>query len=158
MQLPGFVAPHVLGHGPRFLRYAGVSVIAVLVGQTALIVLYSGFGLSAVAANVVSASVGAIPAYFLNRYWVWKKTSRNHFWGEIVPFWGMALVGLVISTVFVAVVSARWDTVYAVSAASLAAFGTIWVGKYFVLHHVLFAASRTDPLVDADKRAAALET
>jgi putative flippase GtrA len=118
--------------------------------QTLLVVLYSGFGMSAVAANIVSSSLGAIPAYVLNRYWVWKKTSRNLFWSEVVPFWGMALLGLLMSTVFVAVVSARWDTVYAVSAASLTAFGIVWVGKYFVLHHVLFATADVAAPVDVD--------
>ncbi len=158
MQLPEFVPTLVLGHGPRFLRYAGVSVIAVVFAQAMLVVLYAGFGMSAVAANVVSSSLGSVPAYVLNRYWVWKKTSRNLFWSEIVPFWGMALLGLVLSTALVAVVSARWDTVFAVSAASLTAFGSIWVGKYFVLHHVLFAAAHADSSADVDSPTPAIET
>jgi hypothetical protein len=87
---------------------------------------------------------------------VWKKTSRNHFWGEIVPFWGMAVLGLVISTLFVALVSARWDSVYAVTAASLAAFGSVWVGKYFVLNDVLFSGARVDSTVDVDASPSAL--
>ena len=53
----------------KLLRYSGVSAVAVVVTQSCL-----WFGLvvtnwPAVVANVVAVSLGAIPAYLLNRSW-----------------------------------------------------------------------------------------
>lgn len=131
-------------HGARLMRYAGVSVISVVVGQSLLFVFYQLLGWDAVIANLVAAAVGAIPAYILNRYWVWEKSGQNQFWGEIVPFWAMALLGATLSTITVALVQ-TWSSYWlAINAASLFAFGIVWIAKYFVLDNVLFAASEKE--------------
>ena len=63
----------------KLLRYSGVSAVAVVITQTCL-----WFGLvvtkwPAVVANVVAVSLGAIPAYLLNRSWVWGRRIPTQF-------------------------------------------------------------------------------
>jgi putative flippase GtrA len=124
--------------GGKPVRYAAVSAVAVVVGQFALWVGSAVLDLTPVWANFCSVTVGCVPSYLLNRYWVWGKRGRNHFWREVVPFWVMALIGLGFSTVLVAIAS-RWsDATWVVSVANLTAFGILWVAKYLILDAVLF--------------------
>lgn len=140
MNSPARVTWFLERHGLRFLRYSGVAAFNVVLGQILLIAFYAGAGLSGAAANLSAASIGAVPAYLLNRYWVWEKRSPNLFWGEIVPFWAMILVGVALSTAAVAWADHQWDHVVAISAASLVAYGVVWVAKYAVLDSLLFRA------------------
>ena len=131
-------------HGARLMRYAGVSVISVVLGQTLLFVFYQLMNWDAIVANLAAAAVGALPAYLLNRYWVWGKSGQNQLWAEIVPFWAMALLGAAISTLTIALVRNWSDFWLAINGASLFAFGLVWIAKYFVLDSLLFAAAQQE--------------
>jgi len=122
-------------------KYSFVSGISVLLTLTLLIGFKGGFGLSGATANLLAVSLAAGPSYVLNRYWTWGKRGRNHVWKEMVPFWSMALLGLVFSTWLVALADQRWGTVLAVSLANLCAFGLLWIGRFVVLDRVLFASA-----------------
>jgi len=135
-------------HGRRLLRYAGVSVVGVLCGQTLLVMFYGGFGLGATSANVVAVMIGTIPSYYLNRAWVWGKSGAHSVRAEIVPFWGMALLGLVLSTVLVAIVHQWSDAWIWINLANLSAFGSLWIAKYVLLDRVLFA---NEPMALAER-------
>lgn len=138
MDLIASVASVFGRHRARFLRYSGVAAFNVVVGQALLLAFYAGLQMPAVGANLTAAAIGAVPAYLLNRYWVWEKRSRNHFWGEIFPFWAMILIGVGFSSVAVYLADRQWDSVVAVSGASLFAYGVVWVMKYLVLDNFLF--------------------
>jgi putative flippase GtrA len=120
-------------------RYAAASVVGVVTGQALLYLCYSVLEWDAVAANVVSVAVSSIPAYLVNRYWVWQKRGRNSLRAEVIPFWLMAFLGLLLSSVLVAVVEGRTDSALALGLASLSGFGVLWVAKFIVLERVLFA-------------------
>lgn len=124
--------------GRKPILYSLVSVIAVTVSQVTLVVCHAVFDLSAVPANVIAVAAGTIPSYELNRSWVWGKKSKSHLWKEVVPFWALSFLGLVLSTVTVAIVESYNDSTLAISAANLGAFGVLWVGKFALLHFVLF--------------------
>ena len=124
--------------GGKPVRYAAVSAVAIAVTQVVLVTCRAGFGMSPVWSNVTAVSFGCIPSYTLNRYWVWGKRGKNHFWREVVPFWVLALIGLAFSTLLVAVAAEWSDAVWVASAANLTAFGTLWVAKYLILDAVLF--------------------
>ncbi|HSL58294.1 MAG TPA: GtrA family protein [Acidimicrobiales bacterium] len=126
-------------HGPRAIKYASVSVVGVVVTQVLLVITYQG-GMSAAWANFVSVSGASIPAYLLNRQWVWGKTGRHSLQREVLPFWGMSLLGLIVSTVAVGYVARHWDSQLAVSATNIASFGTLWVAKYLLLDQVMFGS------------------
>lgn len=132
----------------RFLRYASVSAVVVPLGQILLYLLHSVMGLAPVTANVVAVGLATIPAYQLNRLWVWGRTGRSHLTREIIPFWSMAFAGLLLSTLAVDFVQDRTDAALAVNAANLAAFGALWVVKFFACDLFLFASADGDDSAD----------
>src|SRR5215831_14390291 len=84
--------------GRKWVRYTMVSVISVIISQ---ILLGFAFGImkwTARASNIFAVGLSALPSYYLNRSWAWGKRGRSHFLKEVVPFWTMALIGLIFST------------------------------------------------------------
>ena len=140
----------VRSHG---LKYSAVSVVNVIVGQGLLILFHSVAGIQATLSNVLAVSISAVPAYYLNRAWVWGKRGRSHFTKEILPFWGFAFAGLILSTLAVDYATSHYDNPLIPNVANLAAFGTLWVLKFFVLDSMLFGAHHhhpePDPVEDA---------
>jgi len=126
------------GDGLRLVKYTLVSVVSVAVTQVVLLFCYVLVGWSGSTSNIAAVLVGAIPSYVLNRYWAWQKRGRNHLLKEVVPYWALAFLGLVASTVAVDVADDRWGTALAVNAASLFAFGALWLGKFVIFNKVLF--------------------
>ncbi len=127
----------------KLLRYAGVSVIAVICGQTPLYVFNEPLDRSAVTANILAVTLATIPSYLLNRTWVWGKTGSHSVTAELLPFWGMAFLGLVLSTLLVHLVEQQSDAWVLANLANLFAFGVLWIAKFFVLDRVLFVDTRS---------------
>ena len=122
----------------KLLRYSGVSVVAVAVTQ---VVLWFGLAVlswPALAANVVAVTLGAVPAYLMNRTWVWGRRDSHSVREEILPFWIYRLVGLAVSTACVALADVWFASTAILMLANLLAFGTLWLGKFFVLETILF--------------------
>jgi len=132
--------------GKKLIRYTMVSVVAIAVSQVCLLFLLGVFHWRARAANVAAVCISAVPSYYLNRNWVWGKSGRSHLWKEVTPFWALALLGLGLST---------WSADFAESiaidnhlshvvktvvimAASLAAFGVLWLGKFMIFNELMF--------------------
>jgi len=129
-------------YGRRFGRFVLVSLLNVLIGQSLLVLAHSVLGWSFAISNVFAVTVSAGPAYVLTRYWVWEKWSANHFGREVIPFWGLAFLGLVVSTLAAAMANGYSNAQVVLNVVSLATFGTIWVFKFFVLDRFLFGTSR----------------
>ncbi len=143
---PSTVVAHLRSDlGRKAVKYSMVSVVGVAITQVVIIVTHGLLGWPGTVSNVVAVTVSAIPAYILSRYWVWGKNDRNRLWGEIMPFWGMALAGLLLSTLFVAIVDNWTTSTLAVSAANLSAFGLLWVAKFVLLDRVLFDRGEPAP-------------
>ena len=133
----------VKAHG---LKYSAVSVVNVVVGQGLLFGFVAWAHLGATTANVLAVSISAIPAYYMNRAWVWGLRGKSSLKREVLPFWGFALLGLVISTICVTAASAAlgvekgvddWRQ-YVPNIANILSFGTLWVVKFFVLDAIIF--------------------
>jgi putative flippase GtrA len=123
----------------KLIRYSMTSVVGVVLGQSLLQLFYTVLDWPGVAANVVATAISTGPVYLINRYWVWKKKSGNSLRREVVPFWGMSFLGLLLSSIIVWFVEQRTDAAVAISLANLAGFGVLWVAKFIVLDRVLFA-------------------
>ena len=122
----------------KLLRYSGVSVITVLVTQSCLWLGLAVIKWPALAANVFAVTIGAVPAYLMNRSWVWGRRDSHSVRAEILPFWLYSLLGLVISTTLVALAEIWFTSTAVLMLANLVAFGALWLGKFFVLEKVLF--------------------
>lgn len=122
----------------KLLRFTGVSVVSLVVTQGTLFLCSAVFDWPGVPSNITAVCVAALPAYLLNRAWVWGKTSTHSVRGEIVPFWTYSLLGLAFSTILVGFADQIWGTTLSVMAANLVGFGILWVGKFVLLEKVLF--------------------
>ena len=134
--------------GQKLVKYTMVSIISVFVGQGLLLFALAILDWSAVPSNIFAVAVSSIPAYYLNRACAWGKRGRSHLMKEVVPFWGLNFLGLVVSTAFVAV-AVDWAQHHSkatenviIMGAALAGFGVLWVAKFVVLNKLLF---RTHP-------------
>lgn len=133
-------------HGEKILRYCGVSVVNVIVGQSILAVCLAVLGLGGVTSQFISAMISAVPAYILSRRWVWKQSGRDSFRSEVLPFWIMASVGLAFAVSMIAIVDRSTDSTIVLMFTSLCSYGVVWIGKYFVLDRVMWAVTHHDEL------------
>ncbi|WP_426573614.1 GtrA family protein [Aquihabitans sp. McL0605] len=131
----------------RFLRYGLVSVIATGTSLLVLGVLVATHTMTPGWANVAATAVGTVPSFELNRRWVWRRHGASSIGAEVIPFAAMSAAGLVLSTLAVSL-AGRWtdqaglvgaDRTMAIQAASLAAFGILWLLQFVLLDRVLFA-------------------
>ena len=125
-------------HGEKLMRYCGVSVVNVITGQGLLALCLTVFVLGGVVSQVISATLSAIPAYILSRRWVWRQEGPDSFRTEVLPFWTMALIGLVFAVSAIAVMERFTDSTLVLMATSLAAYGVVWVAKYVVLDKIMW--------------------
>ena len=144
----------------RLIRYSLVSVISTIVSFGVLALVFGVLHLWGEIGSTVFANVVAtIPSYFLNRMWVWGKGGRSHLMKEIVPFWVMSAIGIVVSIGGAAVARhignvyhlSHFEQTLVVLAANLVSFGLFWVLKY-MLYNRLFHVhpiEELDELVEA---------
>jgi len=134
----------------RLARCMSVSVVSTVVCLSTLVVATAGLGIAAWSANILATSVATVPSYHLNRRWTWNKKDASDLWREVMPFWGLAFVGLVLSTLAVGVADTwaagahlngtlRTGTVLV---AHLSGFGALWVIQFVILDRVLFGHSK----------------
>jgi putative flippase GtrA len=125
--------------GVKAIRYTLTSVISVVISQCLLLITFGLLEWSAKSANVFAVCVSAVPSYILNRRWAWGKRGRSHLLKEVVPFWTLALIGLLFSTWAADWAETRFDrNTFAVLGASLGAFGLLWVGKFVIFNELMF--------------------
>jgi putative flippase GtrA len=124
----------------KALKFMAVSVLSTMVSLTLIAIFHSGLHWGGVASNVAAVCLSSIPSFLLNKRWVWGNDAAHSWSREVVPFWSMALAGLVLSTLLVAVAE-HWSTsTLTVSAANLAGFGVLWVAKFLILDEYLFSS------------------
>ena len=129
----------------RAVKYSAVSAVAFPVTQVLLLIGTLGLGWSSAVSNVVAVSLAAVPAYLLNRYWVWAKTGKNSLTTEVLPFWGLTLLGLLLSTILAAYGDHNFDSPLVANVANTVGFGTIWVFKFFALDRWMFGQGHHHP-------------
>ncbi len=125
-------------HGRRFLKYCGVSAFNVAFGQGLLLFFHSVMGMPGWAANMTAIIVGTGPAYLLSRRLVWEKKGNHSVREEMLPFWGLNLMGFLLSTLFVGVADVLWHNALFLVAASICAWGIVWVLKYVTMDRMVF--------------------
>jgi putative flippase GtrA len=135
-------------YGKKASRFLVVSGFNVLFGQSLLVLAHSGFGWAFTSSNVFAVGLSAGPAYVLARYWVWEKTSKNHFVKEVLPFWGLAFLGLLASTIAAGIAARHSDAQIILNFVNLGAFGIIWIFKFFILDRFMFGKHRHSAVAD----------
>jgi putative flippase GtrA len=128
----------------KALRYLGVSVIATVCTQV-LLALFVDAGWEGWYANMTAVAITSVPAFFVNRAWVWGKIGDHSLGREFAPFWLMTIAGLIVSTVLVAIVDRATDMALAINLASIGGFAVLWVAKFVVLDEYLFSPTEAPP-------------
>ncbi len=153
-------------HFAQILKFGTVSVISTIVSQAMLFLFYPHILDTAMGANVVATCIATVPAYTLNRRWTWGKRGKSHLWKEVVPFWVLAFIGLVLSTVIVGVAAKNAHVISnshtvkitVVHLANLFSYALIWAGRYTILNKWLFGPSTHRSQVAAVDTSAAERT
>ena len=137
-----------------------VSVISTVVSFAVLAVVYGLHIIKGeVEATVFANVVATIPSYFLNRMWVWGKGGRSRVMKEIVPFWVMSAIGIVVSIGGAAVARhigkvnhlSHGEQTAVLLLANLISFGLFWVLKYMLYNRLFHVhpVEELDELVEA---------
>lgn len=139
-------ADYARANGAKLVKFLVVTGGSVVFGQLIFAGLLYGLDWPYVRSNITSVAIMVMPNYLMNRYWVWGKKSKNNFKTEVLPFWTMAFIGFLFSTLAVWYVESQgWPKITALIA-NFVAYGVVWVFKFFVMERFLFGA----PPADAD--------
>lgn len=138
--------------GRRAIRYTCTSLIGVTITQVLLTIFLHLLDWKPVPANFVAVSITAVPAFILNKRWVWGKRGKAHMRREVLPFWCFTIAGWIMSTLAVILVvritrnAANPDgNKLAVQGANIAGFGVLWVLKYIFLDKIMFGTDHHTP-------------
>ena len=132
--------------GQKLWRYSVASIVAVIVSEICLVIFNGVVGMSAWVSSSLATAIAAIPNYYMNRKWAWGKHGRSHLLKEVLPFWGLALAGWILSTFSVFLVDkyakhhhfAHVLTTALVAVVYVGAFGVLWVAKFIIFNKLMF--------------------
>ncbi len=131
---------------------AGRRAIAVTITQVLLWLFQYELLWKPVISNFVAVTITSVPAFLLNKHWVWGKRGKAHMRREVLPFWLFTVAGWIMSTIAVVLVvkftrdAANPDGVkIAVQGANIAGFGVLWVLKYIFLDKIMFGPAHHTP-------------
>ncbi len=131
----------------RLLRYATVSAVTTVISLGMLYVFFRVLKVgSAARANILATAIATVPSYYFNRTWAWGKSGKSHLMREVIPFWVIAFVSLVLSTLAVGfaaheahhITRSHTGVTVLVELANLFTYGVLWIGKYVLFTKVLF--------------------
>lgn len=134
-------------HFRRFLRYSSVSVVSTSVSLVGLYVFFRVLHIgTATDSNLLATAIASIPAYYLNRTWAWGKSGRSHVFREVVPFWAITVLGVLLSTTAVHFASieahhhhlSKAGVTLAVESANFITYAILWFAKFSFFNRVLF--------------------
>lgn len=141
--------------GRKQLRYMGVSVVFVPIGQVLIQVLGSVFDGNFTLASIVAAAILTIPNFFANKLLVWKDTSKDNLRTQVIVFWVAAMLGVTFATVLTYL--AEQLTIdnnllrrIVIFGAQCLGFGTVWVIRYLILDRWLFKITHDGDEPDED--------
>jgi putative flippase GtrA len=122
------------------LRYLGGSVVAAGCSETVLVVLYGLLHVAPAPASCLAWLAGALPNYWLNRSWAWRRSGRPDLRREVLPYVAIVLVTLALATLLTGAVD-RWSRELTDSTVRVVLVAATFLGVYvavFVLRFALF--------------------
>ncbi|MFT4081949.1 MAG: GtrA family protein [Nocardioides sp.] len=145
----------------KIATYLGGSVVATVCSELTLVVLYGLLDVPPSPAALVAWLAGAVPNYWLNRRWTWRRRGRPSVRRELVPY--AAIIGITLLLATLATKGADlWlrhlglatATRTALVAATFLGVYVVMFGLRFVLLDRLFGrlARATDPVAPPRSR------
>jgi len=135
----------------RIWRYAITSVVATVVSESVLLVAYGAVALDATVAAVVANLAGTLPSYLMSRYWIWPEADRRRAGRQVVLYWLVSLISLVLSSAVTGTSAAsapagRVAHLVVVAVSYVGTYGLLWMGKFVVYQLALFRPPPEGPL------------
>lgn len=127
----------------RKLRYGAVALVFLPIGQ-GLIQVLGPWLHNYTIASLLAAGVATIPNFFANKHFVWRATSGGDLHKQVLLFWTMVMLAVVLATRFTYLVdramAAEPTPVHglAVFFAQVLGFGVVWVGRFLLLDRWFF--------------------
>ncbi|MEX0767108.1 MAG: GtrA family protein [Microthrixaceae bacterium] len=143
--------------GRKQIRYVGVSVVFVPLGQIMIQVLGTFvFDGDYTKASILSALILILPNFFANKYFVWREVSQDNLRTQILVFWIAGILGVSFATLLTWLVEEQFrdkglTEQIAVFTAQLLGFGVVWVVRYLVLDRFIFKVTHHGEEPDADE-------
>lgn len=140
-------------HFRRFLKYSSVSAVSTSVSLGGLYLFFRVLHIgTATDSNLLATAIASIPAYYLNRTWAWGKSGRSHVFREVVPFWTVTILGVLLSTAAVHVAASEAKSHHltknaetiAVEFANFFTYGVLWFAKFSFFNRYLFKVKSED--------------
>ncbi len=136
----------------KMLRYFAGSVVAAVCSETTFLLLYGALTTSPAVASSLGWLAGAMPNYWLNRTWTWRRRGRPSLTREVLPYVGIVLGTLLLAAFTTSVVDAALvdDGTSAtlrlvlVGGTFLAVYGVVFLLR-FVLLDLLFRRGEASP-------------
>lgn len=139
------------GRGALALKYSMVSVVGVVLGQSLLALFVDVLDHDPTWSNVAAVMLTAVPAFVLNKRWVWSADGKLSLRREVLPFWVFTAAGLLLSTGFVALADSISDgNSLLIKLANLTGFGLLWVAKFLFLDKVMFGHSEQEEVLSQE--------
>ena len=150
LSLSGFIAYARTEEARKKLRYAGVSVVFVPLGQG----LIQVFGLwldDYTTASLLAAAILTVPGFFANKHFVWRVRSGENLRFQVLVYWVAVMLAVSLATLFTYLIeNAMADQTVlvrgaAVFCAQMLGFGIVWVCRFLMLDRWLFKIAGTIP-------------
>lgn len=131
-------------------RYLVVSGINFTGHQVILFVANSIWGWQGWVANAFAAVMMVGPAYILTRVWVWGISRSHSMQREVVPFFALAALGLLVSSLTSQIAQWVFGVGLWVNVGSLAGYVVVWIAKFFILERI-FNPPSSVPVAEAPR-------
>ncbi len=139
--------------GQKIRRYVAGSALATVCSEAAFLLLYGAMEATPAVASTIGWLAGAIPNYWLNRTWTWRRRGRPSLTGEVLPY-----VAIVLGTVLLAALTtslvdsaltgaqvASGLRLTLVGATFLAVYGAVFLLRFFLLDQLFRRAEGRSP-------------
>ncbi len=136
----------------RLSTYTAGSVIAAVCSEVALVVCYALLGLAPAVSSTIAWLAGAVPNYWLNRSWTWRRRGRPSPRHEVLPYVAIVLVTLALAALVTKGVDA-WlrdldvsgtTRTVAVAIAFLGVYALMFVLRYLLLDRLFRPRTQAD--------------
>ena len=138
------------------MRYAGVSLVFVPLGQVLTQIFHFTTNWSDAGCIAATAVILTVPNFYANKIRVWRVTSHDRQRTQILVFWVAAMLGTGFAMGLAALAetatrdsSGLWQSL-SLFAAQLTGYGVVWVARFLFLDRWLFKATQhgAEPTAD----------
>lgn len=154
---PSSVLAHAKSpEGRKQLRYAGVSLVFVPLGQILVQLIYWLSPWSKPMSILAAAAVLTVPNYFANKIYVWRDTSKDKLRTQMTVFWIAAMLGTGFAMGLAAIAEvytrdrSELTQAFWLFAAQIGGYGVVWVARYLFLDRFIFKVTHHGEEPDED--------